>query len=66
VTRGEKTCLWEPFSTRYAGLYRTERNLYKNIYGNKLIFEETNQDLELTYRYAWRTSENMASSKQPG
>jgi len=57
VTRGARTCLWEPFSTRYAGLYRIERNLYKNRYGDKLVFEEINHDLALTYRYAWRTSD---------
>lgn len=63
VTRGEITSLWEPFSARYAGLYRTDRNLYKNIYGNKLIFEEINHDLGLTYRYAWRTSEKYGFVK---
>mgnify|MGYP006293868157 CR=1 FL=1 len=57
ITRGERTYLWEPFSTKYAGLYRVQRNLYKNVHGNKLVFEETNVDLDLTYRYAWRTSE---------
>jgi hypothetical protein len=30
--------LWEPFSERYAGCYRIRRNLYKNRYGNTLIF----------------------------
>ncbi len=54
VTRGERILLWEPFSHRYAGVYRCERNIYKNIYGNKLLFEEINHDLQLTYRYAWR------------
>jgi hypothetical protein len=63
VTHGDKTYLWEPFSTRYTGLYRTERNLYKNVYGNKLVFEEDNLDLELTYRYAWRTSEKYGFAK---
>ena len=57
VTREARTCLWEPFSARYAGLYRIERNLYKSSYGNSLVFEEINHDLELTYRYAWRTSD---------
>ena len=52
VTRGNGAHLWEPFSQRYAGLYRCERSLYKNIYGNKIVFEEVNHDLQLTYRYA--------------
>jgi hypothetical protein len=59
VTRGERMYLWEPFSQRYAGVYRCERSLYKNIYGNKLIFEEINHDLQLTYRYAWRTGDRF-------
>ncbi|HRX04649.1 MAG TPA: hypothetical protein P5148_16005, partial [Anaerolineae bacterium] len=50
VTRAGRTQLWEPFSQRYAGAYRCERHLYKNIYGNKLIFEEVNHDLGLTLR----------------
>lgn len=58
VTRGERTYLWEPFSARYGGLYDVERNLYKNTCGDKLVFEEINRDLELTYRYAWQTGDS--------
>ena len=57
VTRGELTYLWEPFADRYKGSYRIERNLYKNIPGTALIFEEHNFDLGLNFRYAWRTSD---------
>ena len=57
VIMSDKTLLWEPFSNKYKGLYRIERNLYKNEYGNKLIFEEHNLDLELSYRYEWNTSD---------
>jgi hypothetical protein len=63
VTKGDRTYLWEPFSGRYAGIYRVKRNLYKNVYGNKLVFEETNQDLGLAYRYAWRTSDRYGFVK---
>ncbi len=49
--------LWEPFSSRYAGVYKTERNLYKNIPGNKLVFEEINYTLKLSFSYAWMSSE---------
>ena len=56
ITHGDRTQLWEPFSDRYQGLYSCQRNLYKNIYGNVLIFEETNADLGLTFSYAWRSS----------
>ncbi len=57
VARGDDVSLWEPFSDRWRGAYRTERNLYKNMAGSALVFEESNHDLGLTYRYAWRTSE---------
>ena len=63
VTKGHRAYLWEPFSARCAGIYQVERNLYKNVYGDKLIFEETNRDLGLTYRYAWRTSERYGFVK---
>ena len=57
IRQSQGTYLWEPFSTRYTGLYSLERNLYKNVYGNKLVFEEINLDLGVTYRYGWFTSE---------
>ena len=56
VTVSEKKYLWEPFSERHAQVYDTTRNLYKNIYGNKLIFEEINHDLQLTFSYEWNSS----------
>jgi hypothetical protein len=48
--------VWEPFSERYTDQYVITRNLYKNFYGNKIIFEEINHDLQLTYRYHWNSS----------
>ena len=57
ITREDRIQLWEPFSDRYEGLYSCQRNLYKNIYGNTLIFEEKNVDLGLTFSYAWRSSD---------
>jgi len=56
VKRDGRTSLWEPFSDRYSGLYNIARNIYKNISGSKLVFEETNIELGLTCRRAWRTS----------
>lgn len=57
VHRGGKISLWEPFSQRYQGLYGLTRNLYKSVYGNKILFEETNHELSLTFRYEWMNSE---------
>lgn len=48
--------IWEPFSERNAGLFKTTRNLYKNSIGNKIIFEETLHNFELTFRYEWNSS----------
>jgi hypothetical protein len=49
--------IWEPFSERFShNMFSVSRNLYKNLYGNKVIFEEVNHDLKLTYRYHWNTS----------
>lgn len=63
VTRGAQTWLWEPFSIRQQGQYHIERNLYKNIPGTALIFEEINHSLELVFRYAWRTSDRFGFVK---
>ncbi|WP_179344215.1 hypothetical protein [Winogradskyella ursingii] len=56
VHKKDKTLLWEPFSNRNQGVYSAQRNLYKNSYGNKIVFEEINEDLELTFKYEWNTS----------
>ncbi len=56
VHLNDKTFLWEPFSNNYRGVYTIKRNLYKNKYGNKVIFEEINEDLGLIYRYHWNSS----------
>ncbi len=63
VAIAEKTYLWQPFSEFYAGVYDIEQNLYKNGYGDKLIFEEINHSLGLTYRYAWRSSDRYGFVK---
>jgi len=57
VHKDDKTFLWEPFSNTYQGVYATKRNLYKNSFGNKVLFEEINKDLGLTFRYQWNTSD---------
>jgi hypothetical protein len=55
--RNGETVIWEPFSDRYAGHFSVSRNLYKNRYGNKIIFEEVNHDLQLRFRYQWSSSD---------
>ncbi len=56
--------LWEPFSERQKGAYTIHRNLYKNAYCNKVIFEEVNSDLELTFRYQWNSSNLFGFAKK--
>ena len=63
VTADDVTSLWEPFSEQYSGVYKITRNLYKNVFGDKLVFEEVNHDLSLTFRYAWRTSDDFGFVK---
>ncbi len=56
VTSSGHNSAWEPFSNRYTGVFNITRNLYKNEYGNKVVFEEINHDLGLTYQYQWNSS----------
>nr|WP_299389356.1 hypothetical protein [Allomuricauda sp.] len=49
--------VWEPFSDRDRGKYQVSRNLYKSVYGNKILFEEINHDLDLKYSYQWNSSD---------
>ena len=64
IHSNDKTYLWEPFSNRYAGIYKVQRNLYKNSYGNKVIFEEINEDLGLSFRYQWNSSNSFGFVKR--
>lgn len=63
IHKSGKAQIWEPFSDRDEGKYLVRRNLYKNIYGNKLLFEEINLDLEVAFRYQWCTSEKFGFVK---
>jgi hypothetical protein len=58
------TYLWEPFSERYSGIYKIQRNIYKNSFGNKLLFEEINEDLDVVFTYQWMNSEKYGFIKK--
>jgi|TARA_B110000503_G_C7172899_1_gene425291 hypothetical protein len=60
---GEKY-LWEPFSDDLKGIWRINRNLYKNETGNLILFEEVNEDLNLTFHYSWQFSEKFGFVKK--
>ncbi|WP_420315878.1 hypothetical protein [Ekhidna sp.] len=57
VKKEDRELIWEPFSVRYEGGYKTRRNFFKNRVGNKIIFEEVNEDLQLSFQYSWTFSE---------
>jgi hypothetical protein len=57
-TTGEQRT-WEPFNTQQLHRYAIRRNIYKNTLGNKLCFEEVNDDLGLAFRYTWSTSDEF-------
>ncbi|NOQ25174.1 MAG: hypothetical protein GQ564_07400 [Bacteroidales bacterium] len=64
VERNGKNFLWEPFSSDFENIYEIERNIYKSIYGNKIIFEEINHDLDLKFQYSWNNSEKYGFVKK--
>jgi len=59
VREGKQMKLWEPFEAIHTGAYQVKRKLYKNALSNKLIFEEINVDLDLTFRYGWYNTEKF-------
>ena len=58
ASRNGKTSLWKPFWP-LADVYGVERNLYKNLAGTRLVFEEINQQLGLSFSYSWASSERF-------
>lgn len=64
ITINDKTWLWQPFSRMTEQIYHIERNLYKNLIGNKILFEEINKDLKLRFTYGWCTSEKYGFIKK--
>ncbi len=64
VGSGDAVKLWEPFNKEHDGIYSLSRNIYKNVLGNKLVFEEINHSLNLTFRYSWNTSDRYGFVRQ--
>jgi hypothetical protein len=64
IEKSGKTFLWEPFSSESEKVYSIKRNLYKNMYGNKIIFEELNSGLEVSFKYGWYNSEKFGWIKK--
>lgn len=60
---GDKGVLWEPFKNlsstgidRYDSGINIKRNIYKNLNGSKVWFEEVNLVEGLAFRYGWTSS----------
>ncbi len=64
VSKNNRIYLWEPFTSDFEKFYRIERNLYKSTHCNKIIFEERNLDLEISFRYGWYNSEKYGWIKK--
>ncbi len=57
VLRHKNTRKWEPFFETPNRDDCVVRNIYKNLRGNKVVFEEINSDIGLSFKYSWSTSE---------
>ena len=64
ITKNDKKYIWEPFSVRFSDNYQIRRHLYKSVYGNAVIFEEENLDLDLIFRYEWCSSDSYGFVKK--
>lgn len=64
VRKNGETIIWEPFSVRNEAQFHTSRNVYKNEFGNKIIFEEINHDLALAFSYEWNNSSEFGFIKK--
>ena len=63
VEQNNKKYLWQPFSDQIES-YKKEQNLYKNSLGNKIVFEEVNHSLGLTFLYGWQASSRYGFVKK--
>ncbi|MFZ1562091.1 MAG: hypothetical protein WAT37_19290, partial [Saprospiraceae bacterium] len=63
INAGQEKDIWEPFSSRNISKLHTRNNIYKSIYGNKIIFEEILSDFNLTFRYSWASSDQFGFIK---
>ena len=63
VHKGNRDYLWEPFTKTSDFVYQNKRNLYKNLRGNKVIFEEINNNLGLKFSYQWTTCDKYGFIK---
>ena len=58
-----RTELWEPFGPAHLIGERAERNLYKDVAGTALVFEEVHHDLGLRLRVMWQTGSRFGIAR---
>ncbi|MFQ3547795.1 MAG: hypothetical protein SNJ56_05605, partial [Termitinemataceae bacterium] len=63
VFDGDSIWYWEPFSACHSGIWKIQRNLYKNTSGSAIYFEEINEDLDLQFQYGWTSSDRFGLVK---
>jgi len=63
IDQNNKKYSWQPFSAQIDS-YKKEQNIYKNSLGNKIVFEEINHTLELTFLYGWQASKQYGFIKK--
>ena len=54
----QEPVLWEPFADHLTPA-PIQRNLYKSVLGNQVMFEEIHRKLGLRFRYRWRNSDQF-------
>jgi hypothetical protein len=64
VTKNGQTFKWNAFNNDFNHQYEISQNLYKNILGDKICFEEINHDLQMVFRYTWMTSDEYGFCRQ--
>lgn len=64
IETDEKCFFWAPFTEESEKVYQIQRNIYKSIYGNKIIFEEINTDLQVCFKYGYYSSEQFGWIKK--
>jgi hypothetical protein len=64
VHKNGGTILWQPFSVKDEGKFNKQVNLYQSKWGNKVIFEEINLDLQLSFTYEWSSSNEFGFVKK--
>ena len=66
LEKPDRMILWEPFSAVSRDLYDVQRNIYKSVYGNSIVFEEVNRELSLIFFYSWSNSDAYGFVKRSG